>query len=94
MTEYTKSVLEKVLGDGVKIVLTSGRPLLGISAISEYLGLDRFGGYILAYNGGQIIDCATKQILFEKLVSSEYAKKICEVARTWMNSLHGMCQNT
>ena len=48
----------------------------------------------MAYNGGQIIDCATKQILFEKLVSSEYAKKICEVARNWMNSLHGMCQNT
>ncbi|MBE5951073.1 MAG: HAD family phosphatase [Lachnospiraceae bacterium] len=81
VTEYTKNVLEEVMRCGVKIVLASGRPLLGISAIADYLELDRFGGYILAYNGGQIVECATKQVLFEKLVSSKYAKKICEVAR-------------
>lgn len=36
------------------VILASGRPLFGITPIADELELDKRGGYILAYNGGEI----------------------------------------
>jgi len=68
ITPYTKSILLKVQQIGIKIVLASGRPTHGVLSIAKELELDKNGGYILSYNGSQIIDMATNELLFEKRV--------------------------
>ena len=55
-TKNKKAVIEAAQR-GVHIILASGRPLFGIEPVAEALELSRVGGYILAYNGGNIIDC-------------------------------------
>jgi len=52
-----KEAIEKAIDAGVKVILASGRPLFGITPIARELELDKKGGYILAYNGGCIVDC-------------------------------------
>ena len=54
-----KEAIEKAIDAGVKVILASGRPLFGITPIARELELDKKGGYILAYNGGCIVDCKT-----------------------------------
>ena len=55
ITPRTKEALIKAQTEGVKVVLASGRPTYGITAIAEELELPRFEGYILAFNGVLLI---------------------------------------
>lgn len=81
ITEKTKTAVEKAIEKGVSIVLASGRPVLGIRKLADELGLSELGGYILAYNGGHIIDCKTKKDIVRQTVPKEYFHEICECAR-------------
>ncbi len=65
ITPHTRDTLIKAQEQGVKIVLASGRPTYGIAPLAEELRLADFEGYILSYNGGQIIDWATKKLMYE-----------------------------
>ncbi|MFW5548979.1 MAG: HAD-IIB family hydrolase, partial [Prevotella sp.] len=56
ITPRTRSALTEAMRLGVKVVLASGRPVYGITALAEELDLKHYGGYIMAFNGGKIID--------------------------------------
>jgi len=81
ITDVTISAVRKAINMGIHVILASGRPVLGIRATAQALGLYEDGGYILAYNGGQIIDCKTNEIIFERLLPMEYYSEICTLAR-------------
>ena len=51
---------------GYKVVLASGRPTPGITPLAKQLKLADYGSYILAYNGGLIIDCRTGETIYQK----------------------------
>ena len=68
----TLAALLKVQQMGVHIVLASGRPTNGVMPIAEKLELNHYGGYILSYNGGQIINVQTGELLFEKRIDPEW----------------------
>ena len=51
---------------GIRIVLASGRPVQGIIPLARQLRLHEFGGFIMAFNGGQIIDCQTGKCIYRK----------------------------
>lgn len=63
LPERNKEAIFKAIEKGVSVILASGRPLFGITPIADALELKERGGYILAYNGGQIIDCKTGECL-------------------------------
>ncbi len=66
ITKRTFEVLKKAQENGVKLVLASGRPTYGIHKVSEALELSKYGGYILAFNGGVITECGSGRKLFSK----------------------------
>ena len=51
MTPRTRDTLLKAEQQGVRIVLASGRPTYGITALAEELDLKTYQGFILAFNG-------------------------------------------
>ncbi len=57
---------------GVKIVLASGRPTHGIVRVAEMLSLQKYGGYILSFNGGRIEEYPSRKELF----SSTFSQKL------------------
>lgn len=67
----TRAALLKVQQMGVHIVLASGRPTGGVLPLAEALELNHYGGYILSYNGGQIINVQTGELLYEKRINPE-----------------------
>ncbi|WP_321330648.1 Cof-type HAD-IIB family hydrolase [uncultured Bacteroides sp.] len=67
----TLATLLKAQQMGIQIVLASGRPTYGIMPLVKKLELDNYGGYILSYNGGQIINAQTGKLLFEKRINPE-----------------------
>lgn len=76
ITPRTKDALLKAMEKGVEIILASGRPDIGIAPVANELGLYGKGGYILAFNGGRIIDCKSGKILSETVFPREYYSEI------------------
>lgn len=71
ISKRTLAALRKAQQTGVVIVLASGRPLHGLLPLAEKLDLDKYGGYLLAYNGAQIVDMKTKENLLAKSIEKE-----------------------
>ena len=62
----TLEALQRAAAAGVRIVLASGRPTVGIWPLARQLQLEKLGGYILSYNGGCILDCATGKVVAQE----------------------------
>ena len=66
ITPRTKQALMQAQAKGIYVVLASGRPTYGIMPLAEELELKKYGGFILAFNGGKIINCTDSAVLFEQ----------------------------
>ena len=71
ISKRTLASLHKAQQMGVVIVLASGRPLHGLWPLAEKLDLDKYGGYILAYNGAQIIETKTQEEILSQTIEKE-----------------------
>lgn len=67
----TFDALMKAQREGVRLVLASGRPTFGIAALANQLQLADYGGYVLSYNGGRIIDWCEKTVIFSQVVDQK-----------------------
>jgi len=54
ISENTQKTLIEAQQCGLRIVVASGRPTYGIKPVADLLRLDEYGGFVLAYNGGEI----------------------------------------
>lgn len=83
--EITPKVREAILEiqkKGIPVLLVSGRPTEGIIPIAKMLDMEEFGGYILAFNGGKIIDAKTKEVIYNKHIPDEEIHNIWQFAKT------------
>ena len=81
ITPRTKQALMQAQAAGVHVVLASGRPTYGIVPLAEELKLKDNGGYILAFNGGKIIDCTNKKVLFEQKLDEQLVPILFQEAK-------------
>ena len=56
---------------GVRLVLASGRPTYAIAPLAEQVQMKEHNGYILSYNGGEIINWNTGELLYKNLLPDE-----------------------
>jgi Cof subfamily protein (haloacid dehalogenase superfamily) len=71
ITPKTYEALMAAQERGVKVVLASGRPTYGIAPLADQLQLHNFGGYILAFNGGEIYNWETKGLVHAIVLNPE-----------------------
>ena len=81
VTERTKKALTDYMEHGGTVVLASGRPTYGIIPLARELHLDTYGGYILSFNGGQIISCEKNEVIYQKELPSGVPKLLGEKAK-------------
>ena len=80
ITPRTKQSLMEAQKRGIKVVLASGRPTYGVMPLAEELELEKYEGYILSFNGGIIMDCRTREVIFKKELPVEANRKILDLA--------------
>lgn len=78
ITPKTLKTLINLQKLGKKVVLASGRPIQGILEHARTLRLNDFGGYILAYNGGAVINAYNGEVMYSKYFPNEIIPEICE----------------
>lgn len=81
ITPQTKEALIRIQENGIKVVLASGRPTTGVLPLAKELQLERFGSYILSFNGGRITDCRSREILYNRLLPKNIAAPLFEIVR-------------
>lgn len=81
ITPHTKQALMLAQAAGVHVVLASGRPTYGIVPLAEELKLKENNGYILAFNGGKIIDCTNNNVLFEQKLDEQLVPLLYQEAK-------------
>lgn len=64
----------------MKLILASGRPTFGIVPLADELRMKEFGGFILSYNGGEIIDWSTGEIVYANVLPDEVIPRLYECA--------------
>ncbi len=88
LTDSSKSILPRTRAAvieaqrrGVRVLLVSGRPANGIYRLAEELELEKYGGYIMAFNGVQVIECSTGRTVTQSYVEPELFRYICRCAK-------------
>ena len=61
---------------GIRLALASARPLPGLFKDRDALRLQDHGGFLMAYNGGAIVDAATGELLSTHPMNMGDAKKV------------------
>lgn len=93
VTPKTREVLLQAEAEGVVIILASGRPTYGIEPVAECLELDKRGGYILSYNGGNIVNAKTGEKLFTQFLPDEVIPILYRYAKEKNHALLGYAGN-
>lgn len=77
----TRDAVMKAQQKGIRIVICSGRPAYGIAPLADELRIGEYGGYVVAYNGGQIVDWATKETVYSVCLADDVKPIVCDVAK-------------
>ena len=93
VTPKTREALLQASAKGAVIILASGRPTYGIEPVAECLKLNKQGGYILSYNGGNIVNAKTGEKLFSQFLPDEVIPELYAYAEENGHALLGYAGN-
>lgn len=72
----TKKKLIMIQEMGHVVMLASGRPVPGMLRYAKELEFEKFGGYLLSFNGGCIINCKTGDIVHQDILPGDMIPKL------------------
>ena len=81
LTPHTRYALIEAQRQGKRIIIASGRHPVGVVPLANDLMLGRYGGFIMAFGGGKIIDFTTGKTVVSKLFPKEYLPDIVGVLK-------------
>lgn len=81
ITPATKEAIQNLMKQGQKVILASGRPTPGMRRAEKELEMDKFGGYLLSYNGAKVVDCVTGEIVYQRILPLSLIPGIYQFAK-------------
>lgn len=83
ITPRTREALLAAQRSGIRLILSSGRPVQGLRAIAAELDLQDNGGLLVAFNGAHVVDAQTDEVLFDHPVEVETMRALVEHLRAF-----------
>lgn len=80
ISDENKKAIIDIQKKGIKFVLASGRPTFAMIDFAKELEMEKYGGFILGFNGGEIVDISKGKTIFEQSLSIEDIKIIYKEA--------------
>ena len=81
ITPAVRSEIKRLEEAGIPVALVSGRPTLGIKHVADELNFSNYDCYILAFNGGKIIECKTGKVVYSQTIPIPLAMEVCKAAK-------------
>lgn len=83
ITPKTKQALIAAQQAGAIVALVSGRQAPGLEREAKALELYKYHGMKISYNGGQIMDATTGEIIFRKAIPNDLAVRFLRHLEKW-----------
>lgn len=81
VSEKTKQAIIQAQERGKTVAIASGRSISGIRRTASSISLEKFGGYVIAYNGTTVINCKTGECIYNQTVDADMIKPVYEAAK-------------
>lgn len=81
ITPETRKALIEIQEAGKIVVLASGRPINGVAPLADELQMEKYGGYMLSFNGARITRCSTGEIVYNRTLPTEIIRPVWEFAK-------------
>lgn len=88
VSEKNKAAIKAAEANGVKIVLASGRPIIGITKYLNELDLLKDEDYVLSFNGGLVQNTKTQEIVSKLPLKGKDLKNIYKVSKELNINIH------
>ena len=75
-----RQAIEAATKAGHSFVIATGRPFESARMVSDSLGLNGEGCYIVSYNGGHVYDCYHKKVLFSRQINMQTVHELFALA--------------
>ena len=79
--ENVEAIIKVQKEKGVKFVLASGRPSYAMLDYAKELQMDKYEGYVLAFNGGELIDMKTNEVIFHEGLGKKDIENVYKVSK-------------
>lgn len=79
----TRQALLEIQEAGKIVVLASGRPINGVAPLAKELQMEKFGSYMLSFNGARITKCSDGSIIYNRTLPKEVIRPIWEYIKTF-----------
>ena len=83
ITPAVHSEIRRLQDAGIPVALVSGRPAQGIRHVADELNFSEYDCYVLAFNGGRIINSKTGELMYHQAISINLAKEVCKAAEDY-----------
>ena len=80
VTYATKTAIMDLMNRGHNCMLASGRPTPGMHKVADELEFDKYGGYLLSFNGAKIIKYDTKEIIYQQTLPRKFIPTLYDFA--------------
>ncbi len=78
VTARTREALLAAQRSGVRLILSSGRPVQGLRTIASELGLEAHGGLLVSFNGAHVVDAGTDEVLYDQPIEVDVMRSLVE----------------
>ena len=82
ITEKTLHALLAAQKKGIRLALASARPSPGLYRERDILQMSNYGGILMSYNGGRIVDAGTGKVLYETAMDLETTRSVLRFLET------------
>lgn len=81
ISQPTLDALIDIQEQGYHVVLASGRPTGGMVKYADQLNFEKYGSFVLSFNGARITDWRTKETIFNQTVPNQVVPELLEIAK-------------
>ena len=80
ISEGNRVAIKRATEAGHSFVIATGRPFESAKKVSDSLGLNGEGCYIVSYNGGHVYDCYREKVLFSRQMDIQTVRELFVLA--------------
>ena len=94
ITPEVKQAIAEAKAAGVKVVITTGRPLMGVHDILEELELTDYSDYVITYNGALVQKASDGSTVAQTALGYDDYRYLEQLARDVGSHFHALDRNT
>lgn len=81
ISEKTVEAIESAQQRGKTVAIATGRSIAGIRKTASAISLEKFGGYVIAYNGTTVINCKTGECVYNQTINADLLTPVFEAVK-------------